>query len=673
MGPAVTLAGGRIVATVGGVITVASALYLSARAVYVPLTYDEASSFSRYVDADWPALFDFASATNHLLNSVLTKAAHAALGDRPWVLRLPNVLAGLGYLAFAAALAARLRFPAIGLAGLIVLATNPYLLEHFALSRGYGLAMALLIASMHFILRWSDRPAGAIASRRDLAWTLATAGAAVVANFGTVPAFVAILLVIVARLASAPRLTASPLAERPFAPSWREVAGWAIVATLFTGSVFARERVWSADSFEPITMRVVGLFEEELAAIRVFRFDSTGRLRELPRRPGGMWHSGPVHDDWRLRVVLPVAVDQNLAALDVTMGAETFRRDRRSPGPWTAYDLGSDRVLEPTGAQAWSGGPVHWRHVAIHTGVTVAILATLGVVLVILARICIRARAVGTGDARIVIRAVVAVATVTAGPLYLLRRDGQLFFGGTTGVVADTVGSLVTGTAYGAVPAPAVAGLTLALLILAATILLVMLARSAPAGAHRPFRGAALGLAVLIPIAAQIVLQHRLLGTPYPTGRTAIYLLPLLLLFLVMFAGALATAGRVVRGLVTFVMLVLAAGSTWNLVRAANLSRTLDWPQDRSTVEMLNEVVHSTQAADSPARLVRVGVDWMFYPVARYYAERQSTAQTRYEVIVLPGDGLPVAFAYVLAGSDRPKGTELRRFPDSGAGLYKMF
>lgn len=662
MGPAVIRA-------IGIVIAVAAALYLAARAVHVPLTYDEASSFDRYVNADLPALLDFASATNHLLNSVLTKAAYVVLGDRPWVLRLPNVLAGWAYLALVVSLAGRLRIAVLGLAGLIVLASNPYLLDYFALSRGYGLAMALLMASVCFLLRWWDRPAGAIAGRRDLAWTVAMAGAAVAANFAVLPAFVAILLVIVARLAWAPRPTVSPAADTSTL-SWRQVAGWAIVATLFTAAVFARERVLSEAHFEPITMRVAGLFEEELAAIRVFRVDSTGRLRELPRRPGGIWHSGPVHDDWRLRVVLPVAIDQNLAALDVTMGAGIFRRDRRSPGPWTASDVGGDRVLEATDAQAWSGGPAHWRLVAIHTGVTVAVLATLGVVLVVLARAGIRAGLVDAAGASIVIRAIGAVATVIAAPLYVLQRDGQLFFGGTTGLLADTLGSLSAGTAYGAASARVLTGLMLVLLAVAVVIVVVMMARGARA--REPFRPAATLLGVLILIAVQTVIQRGLFGTPYPTGRTAIYLLPLLLVFVMVLADALATAGRAARGLVTAIMLTVATGSAWNMVQAANLSLTLDWPQDRSTVEMLDEVARSTEAGGSPPQRVRIGVDWMFYPVARYYVERRSTSQTRYEVIVLPGDGLPIDFAYTLTDSDRPKGTELRRFPASDAVLFKM-
>ena len=52
-----------------------------ARAARVPLTYDEAAAFRRYVETGVPSVFDtnllsvfsFEVATNHLLNTVLTK------------------------------------------------------------------------------------------------------------------------------------------------------------------------------------------------------------------------------------------------------------------------------------------------------------------------------------------------------------------------------------------------------------------------------------------------------------------------------------------------------------------------------------------------------------------------------------------------------------------------
>ena len=653
--------------TVPGLLILALAgAYLAARAVLVPLTYDEASSLARYVDAELLALFDFASATNHLLSSALTRVSFGLFGSSAIALRLPSLLAGLAYLAIVASLAYGSRHAVIGLAGLVLLTTNPYLLDYLSLSRGYGLAIALLTGSVYNLARWYGHALSSVDSNRHLVFTLTLAGAAVAANFAMLSPFLAIAVVVIGRLVWAPRT--ERLREAGGAPpvwSWRLTAAWLLVTAMFTTAVFARERVLSETGFLPITMRVAGLFEEELSAIHVFRTEDTGRLRELTRRAGGTWNTGPVNDAWKLHIVLPVSVDRNLGSLDVTMGAHTVRRDRQSPGPWTQYDVGDDRVLEATDAVRWSGGDAHLRQVSLHTLVTLGSLALLGGSLVWAVRALVRARRMPATAARSLVATLLGVASVTAAPIFLLQRDGQLFFGGTTGLAHDTLGSLVSGTLYqtGAEP----------VLTLLAFVGFALVAAALPAAiwlrpaARATFVPAAAVLAVISIVLIQAAVQHRAIGTPYPMARTAIYLLPLGLVFLVLAADALATLGRGAGRLVTAVMVLLAIASAWNGVRAANLSRTLDWSHDATTPAML-EVMART---DPRAGVIRVGVDWLYYPVARYYADRLSTDATRYEVIVLPGDGLPFDFVYVDAGSEMPPGGLVQAFPESGSVLRR--
>jgi hypothetical protein len=75
---------------------------------------------------------------------------------------------------------------------------------------------------------------------------------------------------------------------------------------------------------------------------------------------------------------------------------------------------------------------------------------------------------------------------------------------------------------------------------------------------------------------------------------------------------------------------------------------------------------------DTKARVVGVGVDWMFYPVARYYAARMSDATTRYVVDVLPGEGPTPAFVYTAERLDGSGATLVRGFSDSPAALWRL-
>ena len=226
-GPRPLVASGRMSAAVraAGLHALAAAVlgavlvYIIARAVRVPLTYDEATTFYRHVEGAPAALLDFSTAGNHLLNSALTWVAHLLFGSAPLALRLPNVVAGACYLAVVAAIARRMRQPAIGLAAVLLLTTNPYLLEFFALSRGYGLAVALVTTGGWCLARWCEGSRDAPSAERWLAAALGLSAAAVAASYAALVAFVAICGVVVARMAWTARRRPRPPAGRP-APLW---------------------------------------------------------------------------------------------------------------------------------------------------------------------------------------------------------------------------------------------------------------------------------------------------------------------------------------------------------------------------------------------------------------------------------------------------------------------
>jgi hypothetical protein len=115
-------------------------------------------------------------------------------------------------------------------------------------------------------------------------------------------------------------------------------------------------------------------------------------------------------------------------------------------------------------------------------------------------------------------------------------------------------------------------------------------------------------------------------------------------------------------------MFALAGVGALNAARLANVTHTADWRHDASTPAMVDRVRRDLTPA--PA-VVRIGVEWMFYPVARYYAERMSTAAARYDVLVLPGDGRPLDYIYLPDGADLGPAAAVERFPLSGTTLAR--
>lgn len=662
--------------------------YLLARAVSVPFTYDEAASLVRYVRGDAGALLDFGVATNHLLNSILSRLSHALLGDSPWALRLPNVLAGIVFLVAADRLATRTRHQAIGLAGLVLFAANPYLMDYLSLSRGYGLALAALTASLVCLMRWMACAVSDDTSSRHLRRALVLAVLAVAANFSTLSILLAIAGVVALRL---PFLQRGPHAERLAPPGWSRglVVTWLIATTVFTALVFARERALSQEWFSPITVRAFGLSAEELDTIQVFRTDPRGRLREMSRVDEGMWRTGEVRDSWGLRVELPAAVDESMARLEVQIGRHVFARTHQLPGHWTIADPdASHRVLlaTPYLAAPRPGNPaladaVNWSATARqapvvvrYTLATVAALSALGLVLFLAAHVTVRLNIAPARDTWALTSVLMAAASMVAAPVYLMRRNGQLYFGGSEGVLPDTFGSLVKGTAYGveyhADQATWALGLIAAVAL--ATVMAFLLRRKT---GDAIIRVPLVPLGVVTLVAVQVAVQHSLLDTPYLTGRTAIGLLPFLLALLVTGTDSVASLGRTARVVVTAVMMTLAVGATAHAFNTFNLWRTLDWQADAATPAMLaaiqSDVDSNTPDGSTAPRIVRIGAEWMYLPVAQYYAGRQSNAEVRYDVHVVPGDEPMLDYLYVRQSFAPDAGTPLQRYPESGAVLWR--
>jgi hypothetical protein len=130
--------------------------YTALRAWLVPLTHDEALTYLGFVRAPWSDILAFRGpypTNNHLLNTVLVKLCVAVLGVSESTQRLPNVLAHAAYLYFGWRILRRNAPPLAALAGFVLLTTNPFVLEFFALSRGYGLSLGFAMAGLSELSR----------------------------------------------------------------------------------------------------------------------------------------------------------------------------------------------------------------------------------------------------------------------------------------------------------------------------------------------------------------------------------------------------------------------------------------------------------------------------------------------------------------------------------------
>ncbi len=180
-------------------------IYVILRATVIPLTYDELWTIDSLADRTFTDIFTYQGlgSNSHLLNSLFVWLIQQnktlfALSE-PFLYRLPNVLAFLLYAWFSIRLLRRLSSTSLQVMAFVLCFFNPFLLEFFSLTRGYGMALAFTTASLYYL----DQYRGHSTSRLHMRFgghatlTLTFAALAVLANFTWLNFYLALLPVLV--------------------------------------------------------------------------------------------------------------------------------------------------------------------------------------------------------------------------------------------------------------------------------------------------------------------------------------------------------------------------------------------------------------------------------------------------------------------------------------------
>ena len=121
-------------------------IYLAIRAFMVPLVHDEVATFFHYIQKGefLPPLAHW-DANNHILNSILSYFSYLLFGSSELSLRLSNLIFFPVFFFFVYRISNLLRNSILKWAFFITFVFAHNFIEYFALSRGYGMSMALLL------------------------------------------------------------------------------------------------------------------------------------------------------------------------------------------------------------------------------------------------------------------------------------------------------------------------------------------------------------------------------------------------------------------------------------------------------------------------------------------------------------------------------------------------
>lgn len=129
-------------------------IYLWLRAFYVPLLHDEVATFQRYIHTGRYIPPDFHwYANNHILNSALSRISYVLFGPSELALRLPNLLFTPLFFFFWYKISRELWNKIVRWIFMLLPCCSLYFIEFFALSRGYGISMALMAGAVFYLMQ----------------------------------------------------------------------------------------------------------------------------------------------------------------------------------------------------------------------------------------------------------------------------------------------------------------------------------------------------------------------------------------------------------------------------------------------------------------------------------------------------------------------------------------
>jgi hypothetical protein len=616
--------------------------YEVARAARSSFTCDEAGSYLDFISPNVLALFNFNSANNHFMNSLLAKISSALGGTSEFVLRLPNLFAYAAYLLFAFLILNRfVKTKIIVFCGCLLLSLNPYVLDYFSLCRGYGLSLGFLMASLFFFFSFMDRTTEPGPNRhRHLRYSLIAAALAVLSNFSLLNVYLGLAafafgyFIFLNRLDRRGVSFAAPVRN----PSKRRIFFWSVfilAAVLFNLLAISQDLNYAGKFFEPVTVRIAGPTEQEKRDIQVLRLDINNEEEPLTYRED-LWRPETPTYFTAVRFRCPTDLMEKIEQIQIRIGPETFsyraaemKHIKKAPAKkyivFSSHDsMALKRSMIPAFKPVinWKGDRALLSYSLRRMLIVLGIFAAAIILLVILGRVLARLKILTPSQFRPLASTTWMLAVFIGYPLYILKKAGMLWWGGHESFIRDTAFSLINDSFYGKLYFRGQEGVVfffLCLILLAFSMLIFVDGRKKLLADRLP------GLSIfviLLAAAVSIIVQKFLLGNPYLIGRTALFLIPLFTLLLIFLCHTLSRGSAGPKIVSISILAALTVLSVLHFAGRANTTMTVEWRRDADTKSMFKELGDIKDKDFAPSSIISLGIDETLSTSLGYYLAR---------------------------------------------------
>ena len=223
----------------------------------------------------------------------------------------------------------------------------------------------------------------------------------------------------------------------------------------------------------------------------------------------------------------------------------------------------------------------------------------------------------------------ILIAVYARGFFELLRAE-EFYYGGVTGFWNDTVTSLIKSSLYdkGYFGLGIIFFIKALIIILFLASLAILLFKSVT---RKKFgfidRYLFWILTILVTSSLGAVLQYRFFNIRYVVERTAIYFIPIFLIFMLILREVLVPIKKMpFKAAMYFIMFTFLG----HFITSLNFTHYYSWKYDASTKQMMQHIIDINKDKDLKPGSVSMSVDRIFEPGINFYIEKNNLTWLRY-------------------------------------------
>jgi hypothetical protein len=262
-------------------------------------------------------------------------------------------------------------------------------------------------------------------------------------------------------------------------------------------------------------------------------------------------------------------------------------------------------------------------------------------------------------------------------PLYVLKTGGALWYGGLsrgwTGFVRETMSSLMNNSFYWTFYFPRQERVVLLFILLSVmSFLAVLWVHSRKKAVARVLPGLSI-LACLFLSAAFLVLQNLLFGNPSLFGRTGLFFIPLVMLFLIFLFSALGRLTTALKIVALTLIVIVTILSLYHFYRTANTAMTVEWWGEADVIPLLDDLKTFKEKDFTDRPTISLGVHDRLHSTLPYYIKRRNLSWLELQTVP-PYSGCDFYFIDETRDSARrilPQMILIKTYPLSGNHLVK--